>query len=50
MARRESEQRGVPREVGGRAGRRLGEGSRIATRQPGAGEPEAKDSLGVHEW
>jgi hypothetical protein len=48
MARREREQRSVLREVGRGAGRRLGEGSRSATRQPGAGEPEAEDSLGIH--
>jgi hypothetical protein len=49
MARRDGEQRSVLREVRGGARSRLGEGSGIANREPGAGEPEAQDSLGVHD-
>jgi hypothetical protein len=48
VARSESEQGGVAREVGGRTRRRLGEGSRSATGQPEASRAEGENLLGVH--
>ena len=45
---RESDQSGVPGEVGGGADRRVAEAPRVATRQARTGESEGQDLLGVH--
>jgi hypothetical protein len=46
--RRESDERGVPCEVGGRTGGCLGNVSGVATGQPRAGEPKGQDLLDIH--
>lgn len=46
--RRESDERGVPCEVGGRTGGRLCNVSCVATGQPRAGEPKGQDLLDIH--
>ena len=46
--RRQRQQRRVAGEVRGGAGRRLGEPARVADGQPGAGQPEGENLIGVH--